>query len=86
MLNSIENFKVAILHLNRDWSTEILQVAWRLVVQTQAVLKYCLWGIISSQGYYLDEWLVCALNQVKFDTYVTHLHQNHQILDFKECH
>ncbi len=24
-----------------------------------------------SQGYYLDEWLVCALNQVKFDTYVS---------------
>ncbi len=25
----------------------------------------------TSQGYYLDEWLVCALNQVKFDTYVS---------------
>ena len=24
-----------------------------------------------SQGYYLDEWLVCALNQVQFDTYVS---------------
>ncbi len=26
--------------------------------------------LFSSQGYYLDEWLVCALNQAKFDTYV----------------
>ena len=27
------------------------------------------WGY--SQGYYLDEWIVCAFNQVKFDTYVS---------------
>ena len=26
---------------------------------------------VHSQGYYLDEWLVCALNQVQFDTYVS---------------
>ncbi len=26
---------------------------------------------MASQGYNLDEWLVCALNQVQFDTYVS---------------
>ncbi len=26
---------------------------------------------VNSQGYYLDEWLICALNQVKFGTYVS---------------
>ena len=27
--------------------------------------------MVNSQGYYLDEWLICALNQVKFGTYVS---------------
>ena len=26
---------------------------------------------MNNQGYYLDEWLICALNQVKFGTYVS---------------
>ena len=30
-------------------------------------MKHC----ISSQGYYLDEWLVCELNQVQFGTYAS---------------
>ncbi len=49
-----------------------------------------------SQGYYLDERLVCAPNQVQFDTYVSETYsfayltfemgQNNQIHNFKECH
>ncbi len=34
---------------------------------------YCsckIWDL-SSQGYYLDEWLICTLNQVEFGTYVS---------------
>ena len=55
-----------------------------------------------SQGYYLDEWLICALKW-EFDTYVSDTYsfayfvfqlatwlgemvQNNQILDLKECH
>ncbi len=27
-----------------------------------------------SQGYYLGKWLVCVLNQAKFDTYVSDIY------------
>ncbi len=51
-------------------------------IQQQTLLWYfipceafSLWEVhfisVISQGYYLDEWLVCALNQVQFDTYVS---------------